>query len=163
MKRFFFPALGLLVAAGIVGGALYLNRGAHVVLRGEIRKVRTHEIDDKSSVAILDFRFANPADYPLLVRTVQLFLEPPAGAPPIEGAVVADIDAKRLLEALPELGPKYNDSLKVRDRIAPKTSDDRMVAARFEVPVTELNRRHRFRLRVEDVDGAVSELFEPER
>lgn len=162
MKRFLFPMIGLAAVAAIVGGGLYLNRGAHVVLRGEIQKVRTHEIDDKSSVAVIDFRFANPADYQLMVRTVQLFMEPASGEP-VEGMVVADVDAKRLLDAIPELGPKYNDSLKVRDRILPKTSDDRMIAARFEIPATELNRRARFRLRVEDVDGAVSELTESPR
>ena len=75
--------------------------------------------------------------------------------------MVADIDAKRVMEAIPELGPKYNESLKVRDRIPPKTADDRMIAARFELPVADLDRRARFRLRVEDVDGAVSELIEP--
>ena len=160
MKRLLFPLLGLAAAAAIVGGGLYLNRGSHVVLRGEIKKVRTHEVDDKSSVAIVDFRFANPADYPLMVRTVELFLDGPGGGEPMAGAVVADMDARRVMEAIPDLGPKYNDSLKVRDRILPRTTGDRMIAARFEVPVAELNRRARFRLRVEDVDGAVSELTE---
>ena len=44
-----------------------------------------------------------------------------------------------------------------------QTALDRMIAARFEIPVTELNRRRRFRLRMEDVDGAVSELTESNR
>jgi hypothetical protein len=163
MNRHLFPLLGLAVVALIVGGGLFLNRGSHVVLRGEIKKVRTHAVDDKSSVAIVDFRFVNPASYPLMVRSVDLTMEGPAGAAPVSGAVVADMDARRLFEALPELGPKFNDSLKIRDRVAPKASDDRMVAARFEVPVADLERRVRFRLRVEDVDGAVSELLETKR
>jgi hypothetical protein len=160
MNRALFPLLGLIAAAAIVGGGIYLNRGSHMVLRGGINKVRTHAVDDKSSVAVVDFRFTNPADYPFLVRTVQLFLDGQAGTEPLEGAIVADVDAKRVMEAIPELGPKYNDSLKVRDRLGPKTSNDRMIAARFEVPVTELNRRKQFRLRVEETDGAVTELIE---
>lgn len=160
MNRMLFPALGLAVVAAIVGGGIYLNRGSHIVLLGEIKKVRTHEVDEKSSVAIVDFRFANPADYPFMVRSVELFLDGPAGKSPISGTVVADSDARRLLEAIPELGPKYNDSLKIRDRLPPRASNDRMIAARFEVPVADLNARSRFRLRVEEVDGAVSELTE---
>jgi len=160
MNRAFFPLLGLIAVAAIVGGGIYLNRGSHMVLRGEINKVRTHAVDEKSSVAVVDFRFTNPADYPYVIRTVQLFLEGQEGSKPIEGGIVADIDAKRVMEAIPELGPNYNGSLKVHDRIAPKTSDDRMIAARFEVPVTELNRRKQFRLRIEEVDGAISELIE---
>lgn len=159
MNRYLIPVIGLAIVAAIVGGGLYLNRGSHVVLRGQIQKVRIHAVDDNSSVAILDFRFVNPADYPLVVRTVELTMEKPEGEP-VEGIVVADMDARRLLEAIPEMGPKYNDSLKLRDRIEPKGSDDRMIAARFEIPVTELEKRKRFRIRVLDVDGAVSELVE---
>lgn len=161
MNRAQFPLIGLAVMAAVVGGGLYLNRGSHVALNGEIKKVRLHEVDARNSVAILDFRFSNPADYQFMVRTIELFME--AGAPgsePVPGFIVADIDAKRLLDAIPDLGPKYNDSLKVRDRIPPKASDDRMIAARFEVPVADLQKRTRFRIRIEDVDGAVSELTE---
>lgn len=160
MNRFLIPAVGLAVIGLLVAGMLFLNRGSRVVLDGEIKKVRTHEADEKSSVAIIDFRFANPARYPLVVRSVEVILEGQAGSQPVAGAVVADMDAKRFLDAYPDLGPKFNDSLKVRDKIAPGTADDRMIAARFEVPVTELNRRKRFRIVVLDVDGAVSELAE---
>ena len=160
MNRMWFPLLGLAVVALVVGGGMFLNRGSQVGLGGEIKKVRTHAVDEKSSVAIVDFRFANPANYPFMVRSVDLFMDGPAGKVAIPGTVVADSDARRLLEAIPELGPKYNDSLKVRDRLPPRSSDDRMIAARFEVPVAELNGRSRFRLRVEEVDGVVSELTE---
>ena len=160
MNRMWFPVLGLAVVALVLGVGIFLNRGSHVGLGGEIKKVRTHAVDEKSSVAIVDFRFANPADYPFMVRSVDLFMEGPAGKAAIPGTVVADSDARRLLEAIPELGPKYNDSLKVRDRLPPRSSDDRMIAARFEVPVAELDGRSRFRLRVEEVDGVVSELTE---
>lgn len=161
MNRFLMPAVGLAIISALVGAMLFLNRGSRVVLNGEIKKVRTHAADEKSSVAILDFRFANPAKYPLVVRSVEVILDGrAAGSQPVEGTAIADMDARRFLDAYPDLGPKYNDSLKVRDRIPAGTADDRMIAARFEVPVEELERRKRFRIRVLDVDGAVSELAE---
>jgi hypothetical protein len=159
MNRALFPLIGLGIVAAIVGGALYSNRGSHVVLDGQIQKVRTHSVDERSSAAIIDFRFVNPARYPFVVRDVELFLVGKDGKE-TPGMVVSDIDAKRLLDAVPELGPKYNDTLKVRDKVMPKQSDDRMVAARFEVPEADLQARARFRIRVEDVDGAVSEILE---
>lgn len=153
--------IGLALVGLALGTILYTNQGSRVVLEGSIKKVRTHEADASSSVAIIDFRFANPARYPLVVRSVDVILEGSApDSKPIAGFVVADGDAKRFLEAYPDLGPKYNDSLKIRDRIGPGTADDRMVTARFDVPVAELERRKRFRVRVLDVDGAMSELVE---
>lgn len=160
MNRLLFPLLGLAVVGLILVGALYSNRGSRMELHGEINKVRAHALDERSSVVVVDFRLSNSADYPFMIRTVQLFLDSANGTAPAEGVVVAEVDARRLFEALPELGPKYNDSLKIRDRLAPKAIDDRMIAARFELPVAELNRRARFRLQIEEVDGAISEITE---
>ena len=55
------------------------------------------------------------------------------------------------------LGQKYNDTLILRDKIPPHTSQDRMVAARFEAPVAKLESHKRFVIRVEEVDGKVVE------
>jgi hypothetical protein len=77
-----------------------------------------------------------------------------------EGAVISEADAKRLFEALPLLGQKYNESLLIRTRIRPRETMDRMVAARFELPEARLASRRRLWVRVEDVDGAVSEIAE---
>ena len=163
MNRLLFPVFGFVVVAAIVIGALYSNRGSRMELNGEIKKVRIHAIGDRSSVAIIDFRLSNPADYPFMIRTVQLFLDP-AGDPTtsVEGAVVAEVDVRRLFDAVPELGPKYNDSLKVRDRLEPKSTNDRMIAARFDLAAADLERRLRFRVRLVDLDssGSVSEIGE---
>ena len=78
-------------------------------------------------------------------------------------AVAAD-SADRLLayysKINPELGPKYNDTLKIRDRIKPGESMDRMICARFEIPAAEAEARKRVILRIQDVDRAVSEIVE---
>ena len=163
MNRLLYPLIGLAAVGSIVAVALYSNRGSRMEVSGEINKIRTYGIGERSSVAIVDFRVLNPADYPFMIRTVQVFVDGSGDqAPSVEGAIVADVDARRLFDALPELGPKYNDSLKVRDRLEPKSTNDRMIAARFDLPVADLERRARFRLRLEDIDsrGAASEIAE---
>jgi hypothetical protein len=77
--------------------------------------------------------------------------------------VVSEGDAQRIFEYYPALGQKYNPSLVARTRIAARQSMDRMLAARFEVPEKELQARRRLIIRVEEVDGAVSEIAERAR
>ncbi|MFN7919166.1 MAG: hypothetical protein U0Q16_03665 [Bryobacteraceae bacterium] len=150
---------GLSVVAAIIGGFLFWTRGAHVELRGEMKKVRTYGIDNVSSIAVVDFRFQNPSDLPFVVRDVELILEKPDGTS-VKGSVIAESDAKQMFDAVKALGQKYNDTLKVRDKIASRAGDDRMVSARFELPESALQGRKQFRVRVEEVDGVVSEIVE---
>ena len=159
-KRFLKPlAAGLVVVVVGIAGMLYLQRGEHVELKGSVLKVRTAALDEESSVAILDFRFVNPSDYPFVVRTVDVTMEEKNGNV-VKSEPVSETDAKQLFQALPLLGQKFNDSLLMRDKIAAKQSEDRMIAARFSLPVQKLEQRKTFRIRIEDVDGPVSELVE---
>lgn len=158
-SRILFPLLGLLVVGALVGLLFYANRGAHIEIKGEVQKVRTHSAEEQSSVVILDFRFVNPADYPFVVRKIDVTLVGKDGKT-TDGAVIADSDAARYLTYYPVLGQKYNDSLVIREKVLPKQSLDKMVMARFELPEATLKTRQRFRIRVEEVDGAVSELLE---
>jgi len=159
MHREFFRyiALGLLIAAALVAAVLYLNRGAHVVVKGSVQKVRTQAMDERSVVVVADFRFVNPSDYPLIVRDARLLLEDAHGKR-IEGMMVGEVDAERLFRYYPLLGPKYNRSLIARDRVEPREQTDRMIAARFELPEGAVRSCRRLIIRVEDVDGAVSEI-----
>jgi hypothetical protein len=154
-----FVAVGLVVVALLVGVLLYLNRGSHIRLDGRIQKVRTFGVDANNTVAIIDFRFANPANYPFVVRRVEVFCDTKDGKT-LDGVVASDADAKRMLDYYAHLGPKYNDSLMIRDKVPPQASLDRMVAARFEAPEAQVQGRSRMRVRVEDVDGASSEITE---
>lgn len=159
-KRFIAPlGIGIAVIAIAVAAVLWMQRGAHIELKGAILKVRTHAMDENSSVAIIDFRFANPSDYPFVVRTVSISMEDSSGKT-VDASTVSDVDAKRLFQYYPLLGQKYNDSLLMRDKIAPRQSQDRMIAARFEVPVGLLDARKSLTVRIEDVDGPVSALVE---
>lgn len=150
--------LGLAIALAIGGGALWVNRGAHLELEGGIQKVRVQGLDDAAAV-IVDLRMVNPSGVPLVVREVAMILTDAEGRQ-LEGQVVAEADAKRFLDYYVALGPKYNDTLKVRERIGAGQTVDRMVAARFEIPEAKVQARKGLRIRVEDVDGAVSELKE---
>jgi len=153
--------IGLAIVAIAVSAVLYMQRGARVGLTGKILKVRTEALDENSSIAVIDFRFVNPSDYPFVVRTVTVVLEDSSGNQ-YNGQTVSEMDAKRLFEGMPILGPKYNDTLVMGNRIPPRGSEDRMVAARFEAPVARLEppARKRFLVRIEDVDGPITELSE---
>jgi hypothetical protein len=152
-------AIGIGLIAVIIGGVLIMQRGARVGLAGTFLKVRTAPLDENSSVAVIDFRFRNPGDVRFVVRTVTVVLDDADGKQ-YEGATVSETDAKRLFEAIPLLGQKYNDTLVTRDVVAAHAAEDRMVAARFEAPESRLAARKRFIIRIEDVDGPVTEISE---
>jgi hypothetical protein len=160
--RLIFLGAGLCIVALLVGGFLYATRGSHIRLEGKIQKVRFLPADEKSSVVVVDFRFANPARYPFVVRTVQVFAEMKDGAR-LEGAVISDSDAKRLFDYYPDLGAKYNESLITREKIPPGAYLDRMISARFEAPEPQLADRKQIIVRIEDVDGASTQLMEEAR
>lgn len=148
-------AVGLVVLGLAASGVLWVNKGSHVVLEGSIQKARTLALEESASFLVLDFRVTNPSDYPFVVREVKVIVDG------VEGNVVADVDAKRLFEYYKEIGPKYNDSLKTRDKVGARQTVDRMVSARFELPEAKLKERKSLVLRIEEVDGLVNELKLP--
>jgi hypothetical protein len=150
-------AIGIGAIALIVAGVLFVQRGSRIRVTGQVLKVRTVPLDDGSSVAVADFRVQNPGKLIVVVRSVRMFVEDASGKR-TEGQTVSEVDARRLFEALPVLGQKYNDTLVVRDKIPSGASLDRMVAARFEMPVDKLDSRKQVYIQIEDVDGPVSEL-----
>jgi hypothetical protein len=151
--------IGVAAVAIVVGAVLYMQRGAHIELKGSIKKVRTAAMDDYSSVAVVDFRFVNPANYPFVVRSVEVSMVGADGNT-YQGSPVSEVDAKRLFEYYKALGQKYNDSLLTRDKIGARQAEDRMIAARFEIRESQLAARKNLTIRIEDVDGPVSELVE---
>src|SRR5579862_109256 len=89
--------IGLVAIAIAVAGILYVQRGAHVELKGSILKVRTMGQQDNSALAVVDFRFANPSDYPFVVRTVDISVTGADGQNH-DGVPVSEVDAKRIFE-----------------------------------------------------------------
>ena len=150
---------GLVVVAAGIGGVLYMQRGAHVELKGGVLKVRTQAMDEKSTVAVIDFRFANPSNYPFVVKEVTVSIVDKDGKT-LEGQPVSELDARRLFQYYPQLGQKYNESLVMRDKIMGRQSMDRMIATRFEETEATLEGRKKLTVRIVDVDGPVAELQE---
>jgi hypothetical protein len=151
--------VGLAVVAVGVAGIMYMNLGSHVELKGSILKVRTQALEDSASVAVIDFRFVNPSNYPFVVKQADVFLETKDGKK-LEGTMVSELDARRLFQYYPMLGQKFNDSLMMRNKIGGRQTLDRMIASRFDVPEDVLQNRKRLIIRIEDVDGPVSEIEE---
>jgi hypothetical protein len=154
-----YVGIGLVLVAIGVAVVFHVQRGAHIELKGSVLKVRILPIDNTSAIAIIDFRFVNPADYPFVVRRVNASMEDPAGRV-IEGFVISETDATRLFQYYPVLGQKFNESLLIRTKVAPRQAMDRMIGVRFEMADKELEGRKRLAIRIEDVDGAVSEVVE---
>jgi len=150
---------GLVVVAIGVGGVFYMQRGAHVELKGAVLKVRTQVMDENSAVAVIDFRFVNPSNYPFVVKEVTVSIVDKDGKT-LDGQPVSELDARRLFEYFPQLGQKYNPSLMMRDKIMGRQSMDRMIVSRFEVPEATLEGRKKLTVRIVDVDGPVAELQE---
>ena len=150
--------IGLVVIAILVAGVFYTQRGAHIQVTGRVLKVRTAPLDEHSSVAVIDFRLTNPADYPFQVREVTVAQEGAAGQ--VDGTTASDSDTERLFAGVPLLGQKYNTTLIARTRLAPHQTADFMVASRFELPEQDLEKRKRLVLKIGEVDGSESEISE---
>ena len=161
MQKSFLVAfgIGLAIIALAVGGIFVMQRGDRMELPGKILKVRTAPLDDDSSIAVIDFRITNPSDILFEVRTVTVEMEDTQGKSYL-GQSVSEMDAKRLFEGLPVLGPKFNTTLLMRERLGSHGSADRMIAARFQAPLSLLDARKRFLVRIEEVDGKVFEYTE---
>src|SRR3954447_13165994 len=144
--------VGLAAVAMLVGGILYMQRGDAIDLQGKILKVRTAPLDENSTIAVLDFRINNPSNILLEIRQVTLEMEDTAGKSAM-GDVVSEGDAKRVFEAVPSLGPKFLTTLGMRERIAPHSTGDHMVAVRFQAPMAQVDARKRFILHVDEADG----------
>jgi hypothetical protein len=161
MRNNFLAAfgIGLAIIALAVGGIFLMQRGDRIELPGKILKVRTAPLDEDSSIAVIDFRMTNPSDILFEVRTVTVQMDDNQGKSYL-GQSVSEMDAQRLFEGLPVLGPKFNPSLLTRERLGAHKSADRMIAARFQAPMSMLDGRKRFVVRIEEVDGKSFEYTE---
>ncbi|HUP04359.1 MAG TPA: hypothetical protein VMU19_10245 [Bryobacteraceae bacterium] len=148
--------LGLLAVVGIV---VFMQRGARLEMTGQVLKVRTAPITDTYAIAVLDFRAMDVSDVPAVVRNVTVYEEDQNGVR-TAGKTISEPDAKRVFDAIPLLGPKYNKSLVYRDRIPERGSLDRMIAATFQTPAAALDQRKRFVITIEEIDGGIFEIDE---
>jgi hypothetical protein len=89
----------------------------------------------------------------MIVHNVSVTIDRPEGS--IDGLSVSAKDLDGAFGSYPDLGDKYDPVLKERDTIPAHRELDRMVAARFDLPVEKVEERRHLTLRVEDVTGPV--------
>lgn len=151
-----FFGVGVVVIAITVWGIMYSHKGAHLELKGEILKVRTGALSDQDSIAVLDFRVQNISDVPFQVRIVEVTVDKAEGGT-AESVMISKVDLHQLFQFNRFLGDQYNDSLSLKDRIEPHQTIDRMVAARFDLPIKALESAKAIHLSIQDVDGPLFE------
>lgn len=159
MGRWIVPFIvGLAVVGAALFGVLYVNQGSHPQLKGEILKVRSLP-DGDGAIVFADFRITNSASVPFVVNSVQMSMETPEDE--VANAVIfSKFDVQKVTQYLKLLGPQYNDVLTIQDKLPPLQTVDRMVAGRFNFPPKFLQQRRTLRLKISEVDGAVSEIIE---
>ena len=155
-----FVGIGLVAVAIAVVVILTANKGSHLELIGKIMKVRTGVLGEGNSIAVMDFRVENPSDRPFTVRNVEITLEKPNGEM-ADGITVSKSDLKQMFQYNRFLGDQYNDSLTIKDQIAPHATVDRMLAARFEVKNSDLEAAKAIHVSIQDMDGPLFETTTP--
>jgi hypothetical protein len=153
-------AIGLAVAALLVGLIVLKQSGSTPRLEGEITSVRTLGMDRASAVALVDFRFTNNSRYQFIVQSTAMSVVDAKGNV-YEGAVVAARDADELFRLFPAIGAKTADTLIIKTRVEPRASRTAMLSARFEIPKAALDARSRIAVAITEIDGAVSEIAQP--
>ena len=159
MGRWFVPFfVGLAVVGVGIFGVLYMNRGSHLELKGSILKVRSLA-DGDGAIVFADFRVTNTAAIPFVVNSVKMTMET------LDDEVATAVtfsksDVDNVARYAKLLGPKYNDVLSIKDSVPPVQTVDRMAAGRFTFPPRFLTPRKTIRLRIEEIDGAISEITE---
>jgi len=152
-------AIGLAVIGLLVAGVMFMQRGDAIQIQMRVLKTRTAPLDETSTVAVMDSRVSNPSNLVLEVRQVTVEMVDAAGNT-TTGDVIGEGDTKRVFEALPILGQKFLETLSMRQRIAPRSVGDYMVAARFAAPVAQVDARRRFVIHVEEADGKTFDFNE---
>ena len=150
------------MVAAAVGILLFATKGEHLDLVGDILKVRTMQMNPNASLVVVDFRVTNPSDVGFVVKNVEIQLEPATGEL-IIGQSISKPDIENVFKYEKLLGPKYNDVLSIKDKIAPRQKVDHMVGARFELGEAAIEARKAIRLRIQDMDGTTVELVEKKK
>jgi len=150
---------GLAIVAAGLGILLMGTKGNHLELTGAILHTRTLALNPSASLVMVDFRIKNPSDVPFVVKSVTIQIDPAKGDT-LDGKGISKPDVENVFKYEKLLGPKFNEVLSIRDRIAPHQSMDRMAGARFELADSAIDARKAIHVRIEDMDGTVAEIGE---
>jgi hypothetical protein len=155
-----FLGIGLVVVVIGLGLTFYGTQGAHLNLEGKILKVRTLPTDEKTALIVVDFRVTNLATKQTFVVKDAVVVLKTADGKEVEADTVARTDVNRIFDYYKVLGPKYNETLIIRDKVGGGQTMDRMLAATIALPESDVEKRRGMTLRLHDVDGPTFELKE---
>lgn len=158
LSKRFFIVLGIVVAiVAIALVSLYYHDPSRAMVTGAILKVRSQAVDESSCLVVVDFRFNNPSNSVVQVRSVSVVIDG-QDAKEVPGDALSEMDAARLMQYYPTLGQKYNDTLVIKAKVEPKQTMDRMICARFPISEAQFNARKKLKVRIEDWGGPISEI-----
>ena len=140
MKPYQFILAGIVGAGGLLWIALGISDWRTAQLEGSITQVRTLAMDQRSSVAIVDFEASNPSSVEMMVGDRTLHITSERGIP-YEGRTLSATDLKGLFQYFPALGAMQNEPLIKRVGVPVGESVAGVIAARFEIPKYELDSR----------------------
>lgn len=157
-----YIAIGLALTAALAGVFFFLNSRNIPRLEGSILQVRNVATDSRANVVLLDVRIANPGRTLFMVREASVLIQTASGEL-LEAPAAPEPDIDRLLGYYKLLGPRYNPTLKARQRLEPGSKADFTIAGAFSLTEEEFAARRSLRVRITDVDGAVVDLGPPAR
>jgi hypothetical protein len=147
--------IGFGVMAALIAGFLWYGfattKGNHLAPVGKIGKIRVQKVDDDVCFVVIDFNVKNDSDRDMIVHSVTVTLDRPEGS--MDGLGVSAKDLEGAFRSYPDLGQQFNPVLKERDAVPAHQELDRMVGARFDLPVEKVTERQKLTLRVTDVTG----------
>jgi hypothetical protein len=155
-----FLGIGLAVIGVLIVATLVGTRGAHLSLEGKILKVRTMPTDERNCIVVIDFRATNTASrIPFVVKDAEVTVTTADGKQ-VQGMTVARRDMDRIFQAYKLIGPKYNQSLIMRDKVGGGETIDRMIAAAVPLPESEVQKRKDLTVEFIELDGVRSQISE---
>ena len=162
MRREFlvFLGIGLAIVAVLLAVTFVGTRGSHLSLEGKILKVRTMPTDERNCIVVIDFRATNTASRtPFVVKDAEVSVTTADGKQ-VQAMTIARRDIDRIFQAYKLIGPKYNQTLIMRDKIAGGETIDRMIAAAVPLPESDVQKRKDLSVTFIELDGATSTISE---
>lgn len=148
---------GLIGAVVVAGAIIVYNWGATPRLDGRITEVRTLGMDDRSSVAIINFEASNASNYEISVTRREMAVVDENGTL-LEGRILSVFDIQQLFQYFPALGGMKDEPLLDEQFLAPGERVRGLSAARFEIPKHELDVRQEIIFRTLDVKNRRTEI-----
>ena len=157
MKLYQFILAGLGGSLALAAGFYFLAYDQAARVDGTITNVRTLAMDERASVAIVDFEGSNSSDILFVVDDRKIIVVDENGFP-YEGSTIGAFDLKQLFKYFTALGEMTSEPLISSTKLAPGDKVKGVIAARFEISKDQVDARRELILRLTDVDGGISEF-----